>query len=254
MFLFSFPHCPLEPGPRAPYPKLIVGPSIHPSASPSNCLSHLILFTSSSPLPPAQEGHRSLLVLVSLFFSTRVSAHVCQINILKYLGWFVCLQKSSLPGVIKWQEIKDSFVSFPRSSQRAGLHLTYLTSFANIPASIPVSAFRVQAPLLLGTATCLSLSSRFPSTALLWVGWPTTQASPGSTLLLPVPTGHMANCNSVFLDLHLQPARAQDFISTHLKYAQRGFLLSVVFIGVCPPYWQEGAILNHEDSARHRGQ
>lgn len=49
-------------------------------------------------------------------------------------------QKRSLPGVTTWQEIKDSSDCFPRSSQRAGLHLVYLTSFVGIPVSVPVSS------------------------------------------------------------------------------------------------------------------
>lgn len=120
--------------------------------------------------------------------------------------------------------MKGFSVSFPRSSQRAGLHLIYLTSFVNVPVSLPVSSFKVQTPLLPGRPACLSLSHRFTSTAPLWVGWLPAQAIPQDT-----------RSTRSSLDLHLQP----DGLGTSLQPVQSThtceLLLSGVLIGVCPP-------------------
>lgn len=129
--------------------------------------------------------------------------------------------------------MKGFSVSFPRSSQRAGLHLIYLTSFVNVPVSLPVSSFKVQTPLLPGRPACLSFSHRFTSTAPLWVGWLPAQAIPGSTSSSQVPQDTRSTRSS--LDLHLQP----DGLRTSLKPVQSThtceLLLSGVLIEVCPP-------------------
>lgn len=77
-----------------------------------------LCFCVSSFRPARGDNVLLWLLLLSLPPSFRFSTHVCQIKILKCF-LFVSLQKSSLPGAAKWQEIKDSFVCFPRSSERA---------------------------------------------------------------------------------------------------------------------------------------
>lgn len=134
-------------------------PAIYYNAFPSNCFQSLV--------PPARGDNAFSCYSLCLFpLSVRFDTHVCRIKILKCLR-FVSPQKSSLPGATKWQEIKDSFVCFPRSSERAGPPPCLV--LVSIPVSIPVSpSIVVQTSLLPGIPFCLSY--RFTSTATLWVG------------------------------------------------------------------------------------